>query len=140
MRILPKLILPLLVLGLASVPSEAEAQARSGVFASTFEMVVDNCDGAGTELDKARVAITLSGPALLVKIPTLPDMKGNRGKRDKLRAMGTSEDSESAMRTKFSFNGRVLRGKLQAVLVAEIFKGDKPQCTQSWSVSGTRSK
>ncbi len=136
MRILPTLTLALLVLGLASTPKEASAQVKSDKFASTFEMVVDNCNGTGAKLEKVTVTITQGGLALLVKVPTLPDMKGKRGKRGKVRAAATSVSSD--LRTKFGFNGRIRSNKLQAVLVAEFFKDDKPQCTQSWSVTGTR--
>jgi hypothetical protein len=140
MRLLPTLLLPILVAALSASPGAVQAQRAAnpaGNYATTFEVVVDNCDGAGSKLDKATVTISQAGPVLTVKIPSLPDMKGKPGKSGKLRAEAKTVANTLSVRSKFAFNGKVSGSALQAVLVAEYFKGDKPQCTQSWSVVGT---
>jgi hypothetical protein len=101
-------------------------------------MVVDNCKGAGATLEKATVEVTQNGNVLAISIPTLPQMKGKLGKRGKLRAEASA--ASDGIRGQYSLNGRVTGKQLHAVLVAEFFKGDKPQCTQSWSVTGSRAK
>jgi hypothetical protein len=134
MRILATLFLPLIVV--AFTAQATQAQVRGGDFASKFEIVVDNCAGAGATLENGRVTIQQQGPVLSIKIPTLPDMKGKTGKRGKLRAEAKGEANAEGIRAEFGFNGRVRGKKLKAVLIAEFFKGDKPQCTQTWSVAG----
>lgn len=140
MRLLPTLLLPILAAAFSASPGLAQAQRAktpAGIFASTFEVVVDNCNGAGSTLDKAAVTVAQAGPVLTVKIPSLPDMKGKSGKSGKVRAEARTIANTLSVRSKFAFNGKVEGKSLQAVLVAEYFKGDKPQCTQSWSVVGT---
>lgn len=138
MRILPALLIPLLAAALCTSPAALHAQsdARGGNFASTFEIVVDNCKGEGAKLDKATIAITQAGAVLTIKIPGLQDLKGEPGKRGKLRAKASGEADGKGIRGKYGFNGRIRSKKLRAVLVAEFFKGDKPICTQTWSVEG----
>jgi hypothetical protein len=127
----------LLVLTFVAAPvAFAQVSGVSGSFASSFEMVVDNCKGAGATLEKATIEVTQNGNVLSISIPTLPQMKGKLGKRGKLRAEASA--SSDGVRGQYSLNGRVTGKRLQAVLVAEFFKGDKPQCTQSWSVTGKR--
>jgi hypothetical protein len=138
MRIYPALLIPLLAAALSASPTavHAQSEARGGNFASTFEMVVDNCKGEGATLDKATVAITQAGPVLTIKIPGFPDLKGEPGKRGKLRAKANGEANDKGIRGKYGFNGRIRSKMLRAVLVAEFFNGDKPLCTQTWSVEG----
>ena len=140
MRLRPTFLLPLLVLALSATPATLRAQESSmtGSFACTFEKVVDNCQGVGAKLNKAKLLIAQNGKLLTIKIPALPDMKGKVGKRGKLRAEATGTTEIPGIQARYGLNGRVTGNQLQAVLVAEFFKNDKPQCTQSWSVSGKR--
>jgi hypothetical protein len=120
------------------VRSHAQGQARGGNFTTTFEIVVDNCKDVGATLGSSPVAVTQVGPVLTVKILSLPDLKGVPGKRGKLRAAAAGEANDKGVRGKYGFNGRIRSKKLSAVLVAEFFKGDKPLCTQTWSVVGNK--
>jgi hypothetical protein len=141
MRLHPTFLLPLLVFALSATPrAYAQNGAMTGKFASTFEKVVDNCQDIGAELSKAKVVVSRNGKLLTVKIPSLPDMKGKIGKRGKLRAEATGASESSGIRGQYGLNGRITGNQLQAVLVAEFYKDDKPQCTQSWSVIGKRTK
>ncbi len=138
MRPLFTLLLPLLAGALcASIPTaNAQSDSRGGNFTSAFELIVDNCKDKGASLDNATIAVTQAGRVLRIKIPTLPDFTGAPGKRGKLRASAKSDANAEGLRGKFGFNGRIRSKKLRAVLVAEFFDGDKPLCTQTWSVQG----
>lgn len=130
------------MLALTAGPGLVSAQdnVMAGSFASTFEKVVDNCKDVGAKLNKEKIVVTQNGKLLMVKIPALPSMKGKVGKRGKLRAEAAADTASPAIRAQYGLNGRITGNKLQAVLVAEFFKNDKPECTQSWSVSGKRTK
>ncbi len=122
------------VLCFAVTPAMAQ---EAGSFAGKFKKVVDNCE-AGLSLEKATLAITKDGKAIRVRIDGLPVLNGKADSRGKLRAK--AKGSANGLEVRYGLNGRVANGKLQAVFVAEYFKGEKPVCTQSFRVMGTRSR
>ena len=125
---------------LIAVPASSQAQETTltGSFASTFTVVADNCgDEMGMTMERANVVISRQDQVLSIKLSKVPDMKGKVGRHGKLRAQ-SSGPTEAGIRGRYSLSGRISGQSLQAVLIAEYFKGDKPQCTQSWSVAGKR--
>lgn len=136
-RLLP--LLTAVLLGTAPA-ARAQGQSAAGSFPSSFEKVVDNCTGPGMTLGKTTILISKNGKRITVRIPEIPELQGRAGRRGKLRADSTGELKDSKLKARYGFNGRISGEKLAAVFVAEYFKGDKPQCTQSWSVSGKRAK
>lgn len=121
------------------LPADASAQGRTaqvgGTYAASFEEVANNCERNGKKLAAAPIRVQQDDRAVSVSIPRLPIMKGKLGRRGKLRA--DTERSRGA-EGRFSLSGRVERGQLHLVLIAEYYDGDRPLCTQSWSVSGKK--
>ncbi len=116
--------------------SPALAQ-EAGSFQATFTKVVDNCD-QGLSLSKASLTISKNERSITVRIDELPALAGKAGKRGKLRA--EAKGKGNGMDVRYGLNGRVSDGQLQAVFVAEYFKGKAPVCTQSFRVVGSTTK
>tara|TARA_R110002096_G_scaffold44526_13_gene120542 strand:+ start:132733 stop:133218 length:486 start_codon:yes stop_codon:yes gene_type:complete len=133
MSILRKTITSSVAVLCLAVASPALAQ-EVGNFKSTFTKVVDNCD-KGLDLTKASLTISKTEGSVTVRIDALPPLVGKAGKRGKLRA--EAKGKGHGMDVRYGLNGRVSDGELQAVFVAEYFKGKTPVCTQSFRVVGT---
>lgn len=134
MTMLPKTIASSIAVLCLATGGTVMAQ-EAGSYAATFTKVVDNCD-KGLELSKASLTITRSAKTIEVRIDTLPTFKGKAGKRGKLRA--EAKGTADGLNARYGLNGRVSDRSLQAVFVAEYFKGTTPVCTQSFRVIGTR--
>lgn len=119
--------------------AEAGAQGRSaqvgGTYAASFEEVANNCDRKGKTLATASIRVQQSDRKVSLSIPRIPILEGRLGRRGKLRA--DTGDRPSA-EGRFSVSGRIERGELHMVLIAEYYDGDRPLCTQSWSVTGKK--
>lgn len=125
---------------LTSAPNVQAQGSTAGSYDSRFEEVSDNCKGPGMELDKAKIVVTMKGKRLQVKMAEVPTLRGRAGRRGKLRASGEGSGKSPGVKVRYGLNGRVSGSTLQAVFVAEYYKGEKPLCTQSWSVAGKRTK
>ncbi len=119
-----------------AVASPASAQ-EAGSFKAKFTKVVDNCE-SGLDLSKASLSISKTDRNISVLIDSLPPLTGKAGKRGKLRA--EAKGKGNGMDARYGLNGRVSDGALQAVFVAEYFKGETPVCTQSFRVVGKAAK
>ena len=134
MSLLPKTVASSIAVICLAVGGLAMAQ-EAGSYATTFTKVVDNCD-KGLEISKASITITNTEKTIEVRIDSLPTFKGKSGKRGKLRA--EAKGTSNGMNVRYGLNGRVSDGSLQAVFVAEYFKGTTPLCTQSFRAIGSR--
>lgn len=123
-----------------SLAPMAQDTSAAGSFDSEFEVVADNCKGEGLKLGKALVEVTESGKQVNVKIPELPTLSGRTGRKGKIRAEATAPTKTPGLSARFGVNARISSDTLQGVFVAEYFRADKPQCTQSFSITGKRSK
>jgi hypothetical protein len=123
---------------------DASAQNRdrdieqiAGKYEVKFEEVQSSCSTTGMNLQRATVELSQKGRNLQVTIPAMPVMSGrvSRGGRFKAEAKkgGTAIRGVDG---RFTISGRVNRGVIQLVLIAEYFQGRKPLCTQSWNGSG----
>lgn len=117
---------------------EAKPEAKvSGSYAVAFEVVANNCKDARIKLDRETLVVSQKGRAVSIAIEGVPEMKGQLGRRGKLRAdapRSRGGDADSS----YGISGRIASGKLHMVFIAEYFRGDKPLCTQSFSVTGRR--
>lgn len=134
MHILPALIATMFF----SLAPMAQSVA-GGSFDSEFEVVADNCKGEGLKLSKAIVNVSESGRQVNVRIPELPTLSGRTGRKGKIRAEASAPTKTPGLSARYGLNARISGDKLQGVFVAEYFRADKPQCTQSFSLSGKRS-
>ena len=74
-----------------------------------------------------------------VTIPSVPIMSGVVSRGGKFRAVAKrGKTATKGVDGKFSVAGRVEKGNIQFLFIAEFFEGDKPLCTQSWNASGPR--
>lgn len=122
-------------------PNSAWAQENvSGRFSVSFEKVVNNCPVSNLELGGGSLTITTKGKVVEVKQAKIPLMSGPVGRRGKIRVDAQGPINPEGVHARFGLNGRISDNKLKGVFVAEYFKGEKPQCTQSWTVTGSRKK
>lgn len=136
MHALP-LLLSTLFFGMVPMAQDSDV---GGSFESEFEVVADNCEGKGLTLDKSEVVVAESGKRLTVKISDLPTLVGRTGRKGKLRAEIDAPAKAAGLKARYGLNARISGDKLQGVFVAEYFRTEKPLCTKSFSISGTRSK
>jgi hypothetical protein len=121
------------------MPHVAKAQSAdvSGTYPSSFEKVIDNCQGNGMDLKSETVALAQTGKKLRVTIAALPSMAGKVSRGGKVRAeLKRGETRRQGTRARYSLKGSVTSAKLQAVLIIEYYRNSKPLCTQSFKLSG----
>jgi len=128
------------VLGFALLVTadRAVAQPKNSSYAATFEEVVNNCPENGYKMDKGTVKIaTGAGRKITVSVDGIPDMSGGWGRSGgKFKAEARGATKSAGVDGKFSMAGRVDADGIQALFIVELYRGDKPLCTQSWSVTG----
>ena len=132
-----------LVVATIASPAVAVADAADtlvGRYDVAFEQVTSNCQSAGLTLAKDTVTVTKRAPGIAVELPRVTVMTGTAAKAGRLKASSKlGKSALSALDGKFSIVGTIDdTGKLDAVFVAEFFADGKPNCTQSWSATGTR--
>ena len=138
-------LLPAAVLGLALAAATASAQSRSapevaGTYEVKFEQVANNCSGVGMNLASARVVLDKGkGRSVSVTVPSVPIMTGRASPAGKFRAsVKKGKTAIEGVDGRFSVAGRVEKGTVQFLFIAEYFRGARPLCTQSWNASGPR--
>ena len=141
-------LLPCLALILVAGAGVGDAAAQSkdapvkvaGTYDSKFEAVANNCSKVGMSFASARVE--LSQPkerSVSVTIPSVPFMNGVVSRGGKFRAVAKrGKTAIKGVDGRFSVAGRVEKGTIQFLFIAEYFEGQKPLCTQSWNASGPR--
>lgn len=126
---------------------KASAAKLAGVWKVKFEPVVDSCQGTGVSIDRGKIKITRkktkrgkpAGAKLTVNVPLIPNMRG--AARSGLRFQAKARKGPSMIRgllVRPNVSGRIVGGILQAMVVADYFRGRRAYCTQSWKVSGVR--
>lgn len=132
-----------LALTLAALAGVAAAQGDEprveGTYRAKFEAVANNCAKAGMSLSAAAVEVTRKDRSVSVTIPAVPIMKGSVSRGGKFRASARrGKTAIKGVEGRFSVAGRVEKGTIQFLFIAEYFEGEKPLCTQSWNASGPR--
>jgi hypothetical protein len=136
-----------LAVTLAALAGAAAAQGKdapprvAGKYAARFESVANNCSKAGMSLSSATVDVfqPASGRSVSVTIPSVPIMNGAVSRGGKFRASAKrGKTAIQGVDGRFSVAGRVEKGTIQFLFIAEYFEGDKPLCTQSWNATGPR--
>ena len=127
----------------AFAASPALANDVAGTYEVKFEEMSTNCSPPPITYTRGTVRID-AGKSLRVKVETI-QMVGIPAKSGKISAKTTKKVATTVqgLDGKYGISGRVDdNGVLQLVLVAEYTRQDngKPHCTQSWNVSGVRSK
>ncbi len=131
------ILLSAFFLGVTPMAQDASA---AGSYEVKFETVADNCKGQGIELGKSTLAVSQNGKAVSVKVPELPTLSGQTGRKGKIRAEVTAATKATGGTARYGLNARISNSAIQGVFVAEFFKDDKPQCTQSFSLVGQKTK
>lgn len=143
----PRLALATLAVTLAALAGAAAAQGKGdappkveGKYAARFEVVANNCSKAGMSLSSATVEVSQPKPrSASVTIPAVPIMGGVVSRGGKFRAVAKrGKTAIQGVEGRFSVAGRVEKGTIQFLFIAEYFEGDKPLCTQSWNARGPR--
>ncbi len=104
-----------------------------------FTEVANSCEPRKISLAKSTIEIIPAGKrSIRVNIPTIPELKGRRGKRGKFSArVKRGKTIIKGIDGKFSVAGtQASNGKIELVLIAEYYKGKTPLCTTSWNASG----
>ena len=140
----PRVVLASLAVTLAAWAGTAAAQGKDvsikGTYTVKFDAVANNCSKAGMSLSSATVDVSQPKErSVSVTIPSVPIMSGVVSRGGKFRAGAKrGKTAIQGVAGRFSVAGRVERGTIQFLLIAEYFEGDKPLCTQSWNASGPR--
>ncbi|HLU64924.1 MAG TPA: hypothetical protein VKZ63_01530 [Kofleriaceae bacterium] len=133
-------VLALAVLGVVATTASAqdkETARVAGTYKATFDQVANSCSGVGMNLSSATVEVTQSGRRVTVTIPSVPIMKGTATKAGKFRAtVKRGKTAIEGVDGRFSVAGRVEKGEIQFLFIAEYFRGKRPLCTQSWNATG----
>jgi len=138
---LATLVLAAAAITAGAAPARADNKAVTGTYDVKYDEVSNNCTNVGMTFRRGTLTIAEKRGSLTVDIERIPMMVGSRPKHGKVKAhskLGPS--SIRGLDGKFSIAGRVDDGVLQMVFVAEYYVKGKPLCTQSWNVSGLRSK
>jgi hypothetical protein len=126
--------------------SQAGAQKKSdtsavGTYEVRYEEVSSNCSQTSISMTRGTLDISKKGKQLIVDISRFPYMYGVPGKGGKIRASSKiASSSIEGVDGKFSVAGRVDEGVIQMVFVAEYYVDGKPLCSQTWNVSGQKTK
>ena len=140
----PRALFASLALTLAALAGVAAAQGATeprveGTYRAKFEAVANNCAKAGMSLSSAAIEVTRKDRSVSVTIPAVPIMKGSVSRGGKFRAVARrGKTAIKGVDGRFSVAGRVEKGTIQFLFIAEYFEGEKPLCTQSWNASGPR--
>jgi len=141
----PRLVLAVLALALAvgAGPSSAQdkdAPKLAGKYTAKFSSVANNCSATGMSLSTASVEVSQEkGRNMSVTIPSVPIMTGLVSRGGKFRAVTKrGKTAIEGVDGKFSAAGRVEKGVIHFLFIAEYFRGEKPLCTQSWNATGPR--
>ncbi len=125
--------------GAAAAQGTGEAPKVEGTYRAKFESVANNCSKAGMSLSSSTVEVTRRDRSVSVTIPSVPIMKGSVSRGGKFRAVAKrGKTAIQGVEGRFSVAGRVEKGTIQFLFIAEYFEADKPLCTQSWNASGPR--
>ena len=129
------------VVGSVAAPSEADDLA--GSYEVKFEQVSTNCEHPIAYPQHGLLKIEVRGSELQVDIERTPPMVGKRTKNGNIRAKSQRPGHTpiQGMDGVFSVAGRITsEGTLSLVMTGEYQASGKPLCTQSWNLSGLRSK
>jgi hypothetical protein len=112
----------------------------AGTYSVKFDQVANNCAKAGMSLSSSTVDVSQPKERTVsVTIPSVPIMGGSVSRGGKFRAGAKrGKTAIQGVDGRFSVAGRVEKGTIQFLFIAEYFEGDKPLCTQSWNASGPR--
>jgi hypothetical protein len=132
------------VLLLAAAPAAADDLA--GAYDVKFEQISTNCDQPLSYDLHGSLKIEIKGTDLVIDIERTPLMVGKSPKS--VGAVKISAKSPKPGHTKiqgmdgvFSVAGRITAdGMLSLVMVGEYQTAGKPLCSQSWNLSGLRSR
>ena len=131
---------------LAVAPSRARADGAitaPGAYDVKFEEVSTNCTTQQLQYKPMVLEVKAKGAGIVVDLDLTPLMVGSAQKSGKLSAKSKPGNTMiDGMSGVFSVAGRVsAEGAITLVMVAEYSdaKANKPLCTQSWNVTGTRS-
>ena len=136
----------LIVLMLLSAPALADVDA-AGNYDVKFEEVGQGCNPPPVALTRSKLMVATNPRrnSLTVNIDTIPEMVGvpERGGKIKAATLKVLATTVQGLDARYSVAGKVDdSGVVQLVLTAEYQRHDnhKPYCTQSWNVTGLRSK
>jgi hypothetical protein len=150
LRLRRALFAALLLLAPAALAGTADAEVAAagegkaapslgGQYEVKFDEVANNCQGTGMNLRAATIELTEKRKNLTLTIPLVPVMSGTIMGDGKFQAAARrGRTAIEGIDGKFSAAGRVDKGLIQLVFIAEYFRGKAPLCTQSWNVSGLR--
>lgn len=126
-----------------SAATADHADAVIGRFDVTYAQVTSNCSSNEMELTASSLVVTqrkANEIEVTLNVPNIPMMLGSARKGGRLKA-ASRLTAMRGLEGKFSIAGTIKSdGSLDSTLfVAEYYDHGKAQCTQTWSVSGTRS-
>lgn len=132
-----------MTLGASAAAAQRKETAKvrvDGKYAAKFDRVANNCARAGMSIASATVEVTQPKErSVTVTIPSVPIMSGSVSRAGKFRAVAKrGKTAIQGVDGRFSVAGRVEKGAIQFLFIAEYFEGDKPLCTQSWNGTGPR--
>lgn len=125
----PALRTAVLALALVALSAAANgAAADSASYTATVSDISNTCSAPVAGPKSGTLTIVTTGERAVVTFAPIPTASGTLSAAGKLRA----QTEPSA--TRFNFSGRVAGSGGTLILVAEMFSGDKPVCSQSWNL------
>ena len=111
------------------VSSSPLTQTKSTSITVKMNTVTNNCGGKAPDINVSQLTLAEENGRVQLSMEGLPVLAGNKSSKGNLRLTAKTQTS------RYSANGRHKSGSLRLVLIIEHFNGDKPTCTQSFSIT-----
>ncbi|MGE0869339.1 MAG: hypothetical protein AB7P03_12290 [Kofleriaceae bacterium] len=122
------------------VSSTVLAEDIAGAYDVKYEEVSNNC-ASPLRYPNGKIELKLKGTQVTIDIDRTPLMTGSAAKGKISAKSKQGRTMVEGMDGVFSIAGKVTpEGLLAVVMVGEYSAGGKALCTQSWNVTGTKSK
>lgn len=108
--------------------STLQAQNKSTTIPIKMNTVTNNCGSKAPDVKADSLTLVEEENKIRLTIEGLPTIGGDKNPKGKLRL--TAKNSSA----RYSANGRRKEDALRLVLIIEHFAGNKPTCTQSFSI------
>ena len=120
--------------------AKADTTTISGRYRTKVAQVANNCETASLGEKTTTLTIEQTAASMVLRAKNLPAMRGQVGKRGKFSAKAKQSQPQGAGRAEYALSGHVTKNQLSAVLVVELFDSNKPGCTQSYSLQGSKAR
>lgn len=120
------------IMGAGLVLAASVAAADAVTYTATVSDISNTCAVPAATPATGPMVINITGEKATLTFGTLPPATGTVNSSGKLRVQAQVET------TRINFSGRVTGSGGMLIMVAEMFTGSKPTCSQSWNLTLTK--